>query len=155
MAVKPIPDNYRRITPSLIIQGAAKAIDFYIQVFEATETMRLNGPDGRVGHSELRIGDSIIMLADEYPEMDIRGPKSIGGSPVSLLIYVTDVDATFSKAIAAGSTIKRPVQNQFYGDRSGTLTDPFGHTWTIATHVEDVAPEEMDRRANEFMKEMK
>ena len=153
MAVKPSPDNYRRITPYLVVQGAEKAIEFYTQLFGLTETMRMVGPDGRIGHAELQIGDSTIMLADEFPEMDIRGPKSLGGSPVSLLIYVTDVDTTFPKAIAAGSEIKRPIQNQFYGDRSGTLTDPFGHTWTIATRIENIATDEMQRRGEEFMKQ--
>lgn len=146
MGVKPIPDGYHAVTPYLIVQGAARAIEFYKQVFGATELMRLGGPDGRVGHAELRIGDSIIMLADEHPEMDARGPRSVGGTPVSLLLYVEDVDNRFHKALAAGAVQKRPVKDQFYGDRNGTLEDPFGHIWTVATHIEDVSPEEMSRR---------
>lgn len=153
MAAKAIPDNYRRVTPYLVVKGAAQAIEFYTQVFGATVGMRLDSPDGRVGHAELKIGDSVIMLADEFPDMKILGPKAIGGSPVSLLIYVEDVDSTLPKAVAAGAEIKRPIQNQFYGDRSGMITDPFGHVWTVATHVEDVAPAEMERRATEFMKQ--
>ena len=145
MSVKPIPDGYQAVTPYLIVSGAARALDFYKQVFGATELMRLAGPNG-VAHAEIRIGDSVVMLADESPDMGYKGPVALGGSPVSLMLYVSDVDATFQRAIAAGAVQQRPVQDQFYGDRSGTLEDPFGHVWTVATHSEDVAPEEIDRR---------
>jgi PhnB protein len=146
MAVKPIPEGYHSVTPYLIINGAASAIDFYKQVFRAEEVFRMAAPDGKVGHAELKIGDSHIMLADEYPDMGFRGPQAIGGTPVSLLLYVEDVDDCFNRAIAAGAQALKPVKDQFYGDRSGTLTDPFGHVWTVATHIEDVAPEEMEQR---------
>ena len=146
MGVKPIPDGYHTVTPYLIVKGAARAIEFYKEVFGATELMRLAGPDGRVGHAELRLGDSTIMLADEHPEVDARGPRTVGGTPVSLLLYVEDVDNRFNKALAAGAVQRRPVQDQFYGDRNGTLEDPFGHVWTLAKHIEDVSPEEMTRR---------
>ncbi len=146
MAVKPVPEGYRVITPYLIVRKAARAIDFYTKVLGASEIMRMPGPGDRIMHAELRFGDSVVMLADEMPEMEIKGPESYGGSPVSLMIYVADVDTVYNRAIAAGAKSKKPVQNQFYGDRSGTLVDPFGHTWTIATHVEDVTPEEMKKR---------
>lgn len=146
MPVQPIPDGYHTATPYLIIDGAARAIDFYKQAFGATETMRFGGPDGRIGHAEIRIGDSPIMLADEVPQMGYRSPQAYGGTPVSLMLYVDDVDAVFARAIAAGGKEVRAVQDQFYGDRSGSLVDPFGHVWTISTHKEDVAPEEMQRR---------
>ena len=145
MAVQPIPDGYQAVTPYLIVSGASRALDFYTQVFGATELMRMAGPNG-VAHAEIRIGDSVVMLADESPDMGYKGPVALGGSPVSLMLYVTDVDATFQRALAAGAVQQRPVQDQFYGDRSGTLEDPFGHVWTIATHIEDVAPDEIDRR---------
>ena len=145
MAVKPIPDGYQAVTPYLIVAGAARALDFYTQVFGATEIMRMPGPNG-IAHAEIRIGDSVVMLADESPDMGYKGPVALGGSPVSLMLYVADVDATFQRAVAAGAVQQRPVQDQFYGDRSGTLEDPFGHVWTIATHIEDVAPDEIDRR---------
>jgi PhnB protein len=146
MAVKPIPEGYHSVTPYLIVTGAAAALDFYAKVFGATELMRMPGPDGRIGHAEIKIGDSPIMLADEHPEIDARSPKTIGGTPVGILIYVPDVDAIFNQAVAAGAKVLKPLSNQFYGDRSGTVEDPFGHKWTIATHVEDVSPEEMQRR---------
>jgi PhnB protein len=146
--VKPIPEGEHSITPYLVIQGAAKAIDFYRKAFGAKEVMRLSDPKGdKVGHAELMIGDSKVMLADEYPDFGFRAPPAIGGTPVSLLLYVNDVDAVFQRAVAAGAKELRPVANQFYGDRMGTLQDPFGHVWSIATHVEDVPPEEMKRRA--------
>jgi len=146
MPVKPIPDGYRTVTPYLIVKGAAQAIDFYKKAFAAEEIMRFPGPDGRIGHAEIRIGDSTIMLADEHPAMQALGPQSRGGTTVGFVIYVPDVDRRVALAIEAGAKIVRPVQNQFYGDRSGTLVDPFGHQWTIASHVEDVPPEEMQRR---------
>ena len=145
--VKPIPDGYHSMTPYLIVDGAAKAIDFYTKIFGATEKMRMPGPGGKVGHAELNLGDTMIMLADEHPEMDARGPRAFGGSAVSLMVYVPDVDATVEKATAAGAKVVRKVENQFYGDRMGTIDDPFGHRWHVATHVEDVSPEEMAKRA--------
>jgi PhnB protein len=145
--VKPIPDGYHNVTPYLVVDGAAKAIDFYKKVFGATEKMRMPGPGGKVGHAELTLGDSMIMLADEHPDMGHRAPHAYGGSAVSLLVYVPDVDATVKTAIAAGAKVVRPVENQFYGDRMGTIEDPFGHQWSVATHVEDVPPEEMAKRA--------
>ena len=151
MAVKPIPDGYHAVTPYLVVDGAAQALEFYKQVFGATEQMRMAAPDGRIGHAEMRIGDSVVMLADEVPDMGYRGPKAYGGSALSLMLYVDDVDATFRRALAAGAIERRAVQNQFYGDRSGTLEDPFGHTWTVSTHVEDIAPDEMARRSEEAM----
>jgi PhnB protein len=149
MAVKPIPEGYRSVTPYLIVKGAAQAIDFYKHAFDATEVMRMADTQGRVGHAELRIGDCVVMLADEPNTMGYRSPRSLGGSSVSLLLYLTDVDAVFQRALAAGAKSLRPLVNQFYGDRSGTLEDPFGHVWTVATHVEDVAPEELQRRAQD------
>ena len=146
--VKPIPDGYHTATPYLIINGAAEALDFYKKAFSASEIMRMADPKtNRVAHAEIKIGDSPIMLADEVPEMGFRGPKSIGGTPVSIMLYVEDVDALAKQAVAAGAKEVRPVQDQFYGDRSGTFEDPFGHVWTIATHKEDLAPEEIDKRA--------
>ncbi len=153
MAVKPKPDGYHTATPYLIIQGAAKAIEFYKQAFGATELMRLDAPGGTIGHAEIKIGDSPIMLADEHPEMGYRSPQALGGTPVSLMLYVEGVDAMFAQALAAGATIQRPVQDQFYGDRSGTLVDPFGHVWTIATHTEDLSPDEITARLEAVMKQ--
>lgn len=149
--VSPIPDQYPRVMPYLIVGGADAAIDFYKSVLGATERMRMSGPDGRVGHAELEVGESVIMLADENPEMGIYGPKTIGGTPVTLHVYVEDSDAAFERAVNAGATALRPMENQFYGDRSGQFEDPFGHKWNVATHVEDVAPDEMERRAAEAM----
>ncbi|HEY3064981.1 MAG TPA: VOC family protein [Methylomirabilota bacterium] len=145
--VKAIPDGYHAITPYLSIRGAANAIEFYKKAFGATERMRMAQPDGRIGHAELQIGDSCVMLADEHPEMDFRGPHSIGGSPLHLHLYVEDVDAVVAQAVGAGAKVVRAVQDQFYGDRSGTLTDPYGHVWHVATHKEDLSEEEMRKRA--------
>jgi PhnB protein len=146
MAVKPIPDGYHTATPYLIAKGAAAAIEFYKKAFGATELMRCPGPGGALMHAEIKIGDSPIMLADEFPEMKILSPSSLGGPSGLVLLYVPDVDARFAQAVAAGATVERPVKDEFYGDRAGTLMDPFGHRWTIATHVEDVSPEEIQRR---------
>lgn len=154
MAVKPIPTGYSAITPYLCIKGAAAAIDYYKQVFNAEERMRMPMPEGKVGHAELQIGGALIMLADEFPEMNFLSPQTIGGTPVSLMLYVGDCDKTFAKAIEHGAIEKKPLQNQFWGDRCGTLQDPYGHVWTIATHVEDVTPEEMGRRMAEFTQQM-
>jgi PhnB protein len=143
--VKPIPEGYHSLTPYLVIDGAAKAIDYYKRAFGATELFRMEH-EGKIGHAEMKIGDSPFMLSDEHPEMGYRGPKAIGGSPVGLMIYVDDCDTVFKQAIEAGGVEKKAVQDQFYGDRSGTLEDPFGHIWTVATHKEDVTMEEMNRR---------
>lgn len=151
MTTRPIPEGYRTATPYLIVKGAADAIEFYKKAFGATEMLRMADPHGRVGHAEIRIGDSVIMLADEHPAMGYRGPRSLGGSSVSILLYLEDVDRVFERAVKAGAKAQRPVTDQFYGDRSGTLEDPFGHVWTVATHVEDVPPEEMKRRAQAAM----
>ncbi len=137
MAVKPIPEGYHSVTPYLIIRGA----------FGAVELFRFRSPEGKVGHAEIKIGDSPIMLADEYPPMGYKGPQSIGGSPVSLMIYVEDVDTIYNQAVTAGAAVKEALQDKFYGDRTGTLVDPFGHVWHISTHKEDVSMEEMERRA--------
>jgi PhnB protein len=148
--VKPIPEGYPRVMPYLSVDGASDAIDFYVKVLGAKERMRMGGPDGKVGHAELDIGDSVIMLADAFPEGN-PSPKSIGGTPVSVMVYVEDVDKVFQTALEAGATEQRPVENQFYGDRSGSFTDPFGHIWHVATHVEDVPPDEMEKRAAQAM----
>jgi PhnB protein len=144
--VKAIPDGYHSVTPYLIIDGAARALDFYKRAFDAKELMRVPAPDDRIGHAEIKIGNSVIMLADEHPEMDARSPGHYGGSPVSLMVYLDDVDKQFKQALAAGATEVRPVADQFYGDRSGTLKDPFGHNWHLSTHKEDVSPQELNRR---------
>ena len=143
--VKTIPDGYHSITPYLICKGAAKALDFYKKAFGATELMRFD-MGGSIGHAEIKIGDSIVMLGDAMKEMGHKSPKTLGGTPVTLMMYVEDVDATFDRAIKAGAQTLRPVENQFWGDRMGGVTDPFGHQWFLATHVEDVSPEEMKRR---------
>ena len=145
--VSAIPDGYPTVSAYLCVDGAAEAIEFYKEVFGATERMRMAGPDGKIGHAELAIGDSVVMLADEFPEMGYKGPQSLGGSPVSLMIYVKDVDTVFNQAVAAGATVKEAVSDKFYGDRIGSLTDPFGHVWHVATHKEDVSIEEMQKRA--------
>jgi PhnB protein len=150
MAVKPIPEGYPRVSPYLVVDGAQKAIEFYTTVLGFTERMRMPGPDGRIGHAELQLGDSVLMLADEFPDADAKGPSAYGGSPVSLTVYVEDVDATFERAAEAGATVVWPLENKFYGDRAATFDDPFGHRWTINSHVEDVSPEEMGRRAAEI-----
>ncbi|MFB3924275.1 MAG: VOC family protein [Terriglobia bacterium] len=146
--VKPIPEGYHAVTPYLIVRGAAAALDFYKQAFGAAELLRMPGPGGRIGHAEIKVGDSVVMLADEHPELGARSPESIGGTPVSILLYVADVDSIFARAVAAGAKVERPVENKFYGDRIGGIIDPFGHKWYLATHVEDVSPEEMQRRAS-------
>ena len=146
-AVRPIPQGHPAVSPYLIVEGAARALEFYRKAFGAKELMRHAGPDGRIGHAEVRIGDSIVMLADEHPEVNARSPKAFGGSPVRLHVYVKDVDAVTRQAIAAGAKVVRPVQDQFYGDRNGTLEDPFGHEWHVSTHIEDVSPAELRKRA--------
>ena len=145
MAAKPIPDGYHSLTPYLVVKGAAAAIEFYKKAFGANERFRMPGPDGRVGHAELQFGDSVIMLADECPERGATAPQG-GGLPVSLYFYTDNVDAVVERAVSAGAKLKQPVTNQFYGDRSGSVEDPYGHTWYVATHVEDVTPDELQKR---------
>jgi len=147
MKTEYIPDGYHTATPYLIVTGAVRALEFYKQAFGAAEVLRMDGPDGKVMHAEIKIGDSHIMLADEFPDMDARSPQTIGGTPVSLMLYLEDADAVTARAVSAGAKLLRPVQDQFYGDRCGTIADPFGHKWTIATHKEDLSPEEVRKRA--------
>lgn len=151
MAVSPIPEGYPRVTPYLHVDGASAAIDFYTEVLGATERMRMPGdtPE-QIGHAELQFGDSVVMLADEFPNLGVLGPKSVGGTPVTLLLYVDDVDATFARAVEAGATAVQEPEDQFYGDRSAQFEDPWGHRWNIASHVEDVDPDEMQRRMAEL-----
>jgi len=151
--VKTIPDGYPRVTPYLCVAGAAEAIAFYTKILGATERMRMAAPNGKIGHAELQIGDSVVMLSDEYPDMDVVSPKTVGGTPVTIHLYVDAVDQVFDRAVRAGAKPIRPVEDQFYGDRSGQFEDPFGHRWNVATHVEDVAPDEMARRAAKVMSE--
>ena len=151
MAVQPIPEGYPRVTPYLSIAGAADAIDFYCKILGASERMRMDGPDDSIGHAELDLGGSVIMLADESPEVGNKSPGTLGGTPVSLMVYVEDVDSTYSAAIAAGATEIQAVDDKFYGDRSGMFKDPWGHEWTVATHVEDVTEAEMERRMAELL----
>jgi PhnB protein len=148
--VQPIPKGYHTVTPYLIINGAAKAIDFYKKAFGASEIMRMPGPDGKIGHAEIKIGDSPIMMADENPQMGQKSPKALGSTPVSVVLYVEDADKVFNQAVSAGAKSVRPMKDQFYGDRMGTLEDPFGHVWSIGTHVEDVSPQEMKKRMAEL-----
>ena len=146
MAVQPIPEGYHTATPYLIVDGASDALAFYTRAFGAKELFRMPMPNGKIGHAELQLGTSRLMLADENPQMAAKGPKGYGGSPLSLMLYVEDVDAFVKRAVEAGAKIDRPIEDQFYGDRSGGIVDPFGHKWYVATHKEDVSPEEMDRR---------
>jgi PhnB protein len=153
--VKPIPDGFHTLTPYLSVKGAAQAIDFYKRAFGAKERFRMPGPDGKtLGHAEVVIGDSILMLADEFPQAGNKSPQSLKGTSVSLLIYVEDVDSAFKRAVDAGGKVLMPVENKFYGERSGCLEDPFGHHWTLMTHVEDVPPQEMQKRMQEFCAKM-
>jgi uncharacterized glyoxalase superfamily protein PhnB len=152
--VKPIPEGLHTITPSLVIQGAAKAIDFYVKAFGATERGRFEGPGGSIMHAELKIGDSVVMLTDEMPEMGARGPKTLGGTPVTLHIYTEDADALFARATRAGATVKMPMMDAFWGDRYGVVSDPFGHQWSIATHKKDLSVDEMKRGAEEAFAKM-
>jgi PhnB protein len=153
MAVKPIPEGYHSVTPYVIVDDATRALEFYKSAFGAIEKFRMAAPDGKVHHAEMTIGDSTIMLADEFPAMGARSAKTIGGSPVSLMVYVPDVDTMVAQAVAAGGKLVRPVANQFYGDRTGGIDDPFGINWYLATHVEDVPPDELERRAKKAMTE--
>ncbi len=149
--VKPIPDGYPQVMPYLCVDNAVAAIDFYSTVFGAKERMRMPDPNGKIGHAELQLGDSVIMLSDEFPEIDLRSAKSIGGTPVTLSVYIEDVDGVFELALKSGAKALRPVEDQFYGDRSGQFEDPFGHRWNVATHIEDLSPDEMAKRAGEAM----
>lgn len=151
--VKPIPDGHNGVSPYLIVDGAARAIEFYTRAFGARELFRHVAPGGKVGHAEVRIGDTVVMLADVHPEVGAHAPAHYGGSPVSLHLYVEDVDEVAERAVAAGAKIKRPVADQFYGERMGSFEDPFGHTWHVSTHIEDVSPEELDRRVAAMTKE--
>ena len=153
--VKPIPEGHNSVSPYLVVNGAAKALDFYTKAFGATEIMRFDTPDGKIGHAEIRIGDTVVMLADEHPDHDAHAPRKFGGSPVGLHLYLEDVDAVWSRATAAGAKVKQPLANQFYGDRNGALEDPFGHRWHLSTHVEDVSAEEIGRRMKTMMAEKK
>ena len=148
--VKPIPDNYPRVTAYLAIDGAGDAIDFYKKIFGAQERVRMPGPDGRIGHAEIGIGDSVIMMADTFPEMGHVDPKKLGGTPVTLTVYVEDADKTMKEALAAGAKETQPVEDKFYGDRAGQFDDPWGHRWNVMTHIEDVSPEEMQKRMEAF-----
>jgi PhnB protein len=154
MATKPIPEGYHTITPYLAVDDAAEAIEYYKEAFGAKERVRMDAPEGKVGHAELEIGDSLVMLSDPFPQAATRSPKELGGSSVSVHMYVEDVDAVVKKAVDAGATITMEVADQFWGDRLGSVKDPFGHLWSIATHVEDVPPEEMAERAKAAMAAM-
>jgi PhnB protein len=147
MAVRAVPKGYHTATPYLIVDDAARALEFYRKVFRAKELMRIPSPGGKIGHAEIKIGTSRIMLADEHPEMGARAPRAFGGTPVSIMLYVKDVDAVVKRAVAAGATLTRPVEDKFYGDRTGSVTDPFGHAWHVGTHKEDLSTEELQRRA--------
>lgn len=150
--VNAIPVGYEGATPYLIVKEATRALEFYQKAFGATEIMRIPAPEGKVGHAEIKIGAALIMLADEFPDMNCRSPQSFGGTPVSIMVYVQDVDRFVNRAVAAGATVLRPVENKFYGDRAASLEDPFGHQWHFATHVEDMPPDELAKRAEAFMK---
>jgi PhnB protein len=154
MAVKPIPEGYHTVTPYLAVNDAAKAIEFYKRAFGAEEKHRMDGPQGKIGHAELKIGDSIIMLADEMPGSGCRSPQSLGGTTVNIFLYVNDVDSVYNQAVRAGAKAEMPLADQFWGDRYGKVTDPFGHSWSLATHKEDLAPAEMQKRAREAMSKM-
>ncbi|MBT2510500.1 VOC family protein [Streptomyces sp. ISL-98] len=154
MTVQPIPEGYPRVTPYLCVDGAAAAIDFYVSVLGAEERMKMPAPGGKIGHAELALGNAVIMLADEYPDMGFRSPKAVGGTPITLHVYMEDVDTVFAKALARGAKELSPVKDEFYGDRTGQLEDPFGHRWSIASHIEDVPAEEMEKRAKEAMQSM-
>jgi PhnB protein len=154
MATKPIPEGYNTVTPYLAVDDAAAAIEYYKKVFGARESVRMDGPDNTIAHAELDIGDSKIMLSDPFPQSSTKPPKELGGTSASVFIYVEDVDAIVKKAVDGGATITMEVQDQFWGDRFGSITDPFGHSWSIATHVEDVPPEEMEERAKAAMAQM-
>jgi PhnB protein len=154
MAVQPIPEGYNTVSPYLAVDDAEKAIEYYKKAFGAEETVRMNGPDGRIGHAELKIGDSHLMLSDPFPQSSTKPPTELGGTSVSIFMYVEDVDAVVQKAVDQGATVTMEVEDQFWGDRFGSITDPFGHNWSIATHVEDLTPEEIEERGKAAMAAM-
>jgi PhnB protein len=154
MATKPIPEGYRSVTPTLAVDGAAEAIEFYKRAFGAKERMRMPGPDGKIAHAELEIGDSVVMLSDPFPQSTVKPPTELGGTSMGVFLYVDDVDAVVQRALDLGATVTMPVADMFWGDRFGSISDPFGHSWSIATHKEDVPPEEMAERAKEAMASM-
>jgi PhnB protein len=154
MATKPVPEGYHTVTPYLHVDDAEQAIDFYKKAFGAKERMRMEAPDGRIAHAEIEIGDSLVMLSDPFPQSSVRTPKELGGTTAGVFLYLEDVDAVVKRAVGAGATVTMEVADQFWGDRFGSVTDPFGHSWSIATHVEDVPPEEMAERAKAAMAEM-
>jgi len=154
MAAQPIPDGYHTVSPYLAVDDAEKAIEYYTKAFGAKETVRMDGPDGRIGHAELKIGDSLVMLSDPFPQASTTPPKELGGTSSSIFMYVEDVDAVVQKAVDAGATVTMEVEDQFWGDRFGSITDPFGHNWSIATHVEDLTPEEIEERGKAAMAAM-
>ena len=154
MPVKPIPDGYHTVTPYLVLNNAAAAIDFYKRAFGAAVTVRMDGPQGKIMHAEIKIGDSMVMLGDEMPSMGTRSPQTLGGTAMGIMLYVENVDKTWEQAVAAGAKVEQPLGDMFWGDRYGKLTDPFGHSWSLATHKEDVAPEEMKRRMKEMTAKM-
>ena len=154
MAVQPIPEGYHSVSPALAIDGAADAIEFYKRAFGATERYRMPGPEGRIAHAELQIGDSVVMLSDPFPDSSVKSPSALGGTTVGIFVYVEDVDAVFQQAVDAGATVTMELEDQFWGDRFGSLTDPYGHHWSLATHVEDVPPDEMEERAKQAMAAM-
>jgi PhnB protein len=154
MATKPIPEGYHSVSPYLAVDDAAAAIEFYKRAFGAKERLRMDAPGGKIGHAELEIGDSVVMLSDPFPQSSTKSPKELGGTSCSVMLYVEDVDEVFKQAVDAGATVTMEVENQFWGDRFGSVTDPFGHAWSISTHVEDVPPEEMAERAKAAMAAM-
>jgi PhnB protein len=154
MATKPIPEGYHTLTPYLAVENAADAIEFYRRAFGAKERMRMPAPNGKIGHAEIEIGDSILMLSDPFPQSTVRPPQELGGTTASIFMYVEDVDATVEQAVSAGATVTMEVQDMFWGDRFGSVSDPYGHTWSVATHVEDLSPEEIAKRGQAAMAEM-
>jgi PhnB protein len=152
--VNPIPKGYRSVTPYLTVNDAVRALDFYKRAFGAQEVMRMDGPDGKIGHAEIKIGDSMVMLGDEMPGMGARSPLALGGTTGGIMLYVENADAVFNQAVQAGAQIESPIADMFWGDRYGRLKDPFGHSWSVATHIEDVAPAEMSKRMQEAMSKM-
>ena len=154
MATKPIPEGYHSVSPALAIDGAPAAIDFYKRAFVAREKKRMPGPDGKIAHAELEIGDSVVMVSDPFPQSTVKAPTQLGGTSVGMFVYVEDVDSVFKQAVDAGATVTMELEDMFWGDRFGSLTDPFGHSWSLATHVEDVPPEEMEERSKQAMAAM-
>ncbi len=154
MAARPIPEGYHSVSPALAVEGAAEAIDFYKRAFGARERYRMPGPEGTVAHAELEIGDSVVMLSDPFPQSTVKPPTQLGGTSVGIFVYVEDVDAVFQQAVDAGATVTMALDDQFWGDRFGTVTDPYGHSWSLATHIEDVPPEEMEERGKQALAAM-